>query len=106
MKLLVPERYALLDMLPREGSFTTIKLVRKLREKLSFTEAEIATYELKEVTSTEKGIQVQWKADHAPADIDFTSLEYEMIVKSLKEKDNNQKLTELEFPLYEKFVID
>jgi len=41
LKLTIIERLSLLDLLPKEGSFVTLKLVRKLRETLSFTEKEI-----------------------------------------------------------------
>ena len=40
MKLTIPERLVLVNILPPEGDYTTLKLVRKLRESLSFTEEE------------------------------------------------------------------
>jgi len=40
MKLTVQERVVLVTILPAEGDYTTIKLVRKLRESLSFSEEE------------------------------------------------------------------
>lgn len=40
MKLTVPERLVLVNILPPEGDYTTLKLVRKLRESLSFSEEE------------------------------------------------------------------
>ncbi|KKL25025.1 hypothetical protein LCGC14_2409420, partial [marine sediment metagenome] len=40
MKLTIPERLVLVTILPAEGDYTTLKLVRKLRESLSFTEEE------------------------------------------------------------------
>ena len=47
MKLEVYERIVLLNILPQEGDFTTLKLVRKLRESLSFSEKEIADIDFK-----------------------------------------------------------
>ena len=47
IKLNVAERLALLDILPREGDLTTIKLVRQLRENLSFTEREHAVLQFR-----------------------------------------------------------
>ena len=40
MKLSVLERIMLLQVLPREGSFENLKMLRELRESLSFTEEE------------------------------------------------------------------
>lgn len=40
MKLTIPERLVLVTILPAEGDYTTLKLVRKLRESLSFSEEE------------------------------------------------------------------
>ena len=40
MDLTVRERLLLLQILPRQGDLTTIKIVRRLREELSFDEDE------------------------------------------------------------------
>ena len=40
MKLTIPERLVLITILPAEGDYTTLKLVRKLKESLSFSEEE------------------------------------------------------------------
>ena len=43
-KLTLSDRFALLSILPAEGNFATLKIVRKVREQLSLTEAEIKEY--------------------------------------------------------------
>jgi len=40
MKLSILDRLVLLNVLPKEGQVTTLKIVRKLREDLSFSEEE------------------------------------------------------------------
>ena len=40
MKLTIPERLVLITILPPEGDYLTLKLVRKLKESLSFSEEE------------------------------------------------------------------
>lgn len=40
MKLNVMERITLISLLPESGNFVTLKIVRKLRETLSFSEEE------------------------------------------------------------------
>lgn len=40
MEFDVTDRLMLLDILPREGDYTTLKIVRELRDELSFSEDE------------------------------------------------------------------
>uniref|UniRef100_A0A6M3KFQ2 Uncharacterized protein n=1 Tax=viral metagenome TaxID=1070528 RepID=A0A6M3KFQ2_9ZZZZ len=44
MKLNIMERVKLLETLPAEGDLLTLKILRKLRESLSFSEAELKTF--------------------------------------------------------------
>ena len=43
-KLTLADRFAIMSILPAEGNFATLKIVRKLREQMSLTEAEIKEY--------------------------------------------------------------
>lgn len=44
MDLTIMERLTLLSVLPEQGNLATLRIVRKLREDLSFTESEIVEY--------------------------------------------------------------
>lgn len=44
MKLTIIERLKLLDLLPREGNRLNLKIMRKLRESLSFSEEELKSF--------------------------------------------------------------
>jgi len=46
MELTIAERFVLLNMLPQQGDITTVKIVRRLREALSFSEQEHVDYEI------------------------------------------------------------
>ena len=46
-KLIMAERFVLLNNLPKEGDLVTFKILRKLRETLAPTEAEIKEYSFK-----------------------------------------------------------
>jgi hypothetical protein len=46
-KLVMGERFVLLNNLPKEGDLVTFKILRKLRETLAPSEAEIKEYEFK-----------------------------------------------------------
>lgn len=103
MKLTVFERVNLLSILPREGDFTTLKLMRKVREDLSFTEKEHKLLQFKNFPDG----RVTWNAKVAENCI----REFEMgevvtlqIKDKLKKLNSQKKLRDEHFTLYEKFV--
>lgn len=95
------ERLILLNILPREGDFTTLKIVRKMREDLSFTEEE---HKDLSITVDDKG-QVKWKTEADKAiPITIGEKATDIIVTVLKKLNDEKKLTEQHYTLYEKFV--
>ena len=102
MKLGVFDRLILLNILPKEGDFTTIKQVREMREDLSFNDEELGLLQFK---TDEKSGNIQWKADVVgERDINFKPTANSMIVDALKKLSTDKKLTEQHYGLYEKFV--
>jgi len=99
-ELTVIERLVLLNILPKEGDFTTIKLVRKLRENLSFDEDEH-----KKLNFVQEGGQVRWNQDAlANKRINIGEKMADIIHDALKKLNDEKKLTDEHFSLYEKFV--
>jgi len=127
MTLTPMERMLLLNVLPSEGDFGTLKIVRELRESLSFSEEEHETLK----------VQRGWKCrlcqaevlgatpipcpndgeDMAPTgqmvwdDQEGMEKEFalgakakELIVTSLKTLNDDKKLSNEHFSLYEKFI--
>jgi hypothetical protein len=101
MKLDVFGRITLLNILPREGNFSTLKILRDLKEDLSFDEAENKALQFK---FHENG-RVDWitEADKEK-DINIGEKANDIIVDALKLLDKKKKLTEDHFSLYERFV--
>lgn len=100
MELNVFDRLILLNIMPHEGDFTTLKIVRKLREDLSFSEDEHKALEFKQ----ENG-QVQWKQEgDKPKDVTIGEKASDLIADVLKKLDKEKKLQEQHFTLYERFV--
>jgi len=100
-KLNLGERFSLLGILPREGNFATLKVVRKLRESLSLTEEEMKEYSVKQI-----GEQLSWdpaKAEETK-EIDFNEFAEEMVKSKLKDLNEKNQLKAEHFTLYEKFV--
>lgn len=101
MDLTVAERLMLLAILPKEGDYTTLRIVRKLREDLSFSEAEHD-----ELGITVRDGLVRWTAlasGHRKA-IDIGKKAGEVIGAALVDLDERKKLTLDHIHLYEAFV--
>lgn len=54
--LTLSDRFAILGILPAEGNFATLKIVRKLREQMSLTEDEIKKYGVVQVYGVHAGV--------------------------------------------------
>ena len=89
----------LLAILPKEGNFVTLRIMRKLREGLSFSEEEIAQYKFK----SEDG-KMTWTANGTSKPIEIGTQAKILVQDALKALDKEQKLTEDHLSVYEKFV--
>ena len=128
MKLTVFERLMLQSILPQEGDFITLKLVRKLKEALAFSEKEITEINFqnqwkcpkcqKEILASEMpkcpdcdvymriGGQVHWddeKAKKVVKDVFMGAKMLALCETTLKKLSDEQKLTEQHMSLFEKF---
>jgi len=100
MELSVFDRLILLNIMPKEGDFTTLKIVRKLREDLSFSEDEHKALEFKQDNGN-----VQWKQDgDIPKEVPIGEKASDVIAEVLKKLDKEKKLQEGHYNLYERFV--
>ena len=100
MQFDVSDRLTLQGILPAEGNFVTMKVIRDLRSALSFSEEEIADFEIKE-----NGDRVTWdKTKEEPKDVDIGGKATEIIVSTLERMDREKKLAAAHLPLYEKFM--
>ena len=100
MKLTVLERLILLQNLPQEGSFVTLKILRSLKSNLALSEVEYKDFEVKQ-----NGEQIVWnKKGEEEVEIEIGEKATDMAIIALKELNDNKKLTEQHFSLYEKFI--
>jgi len=100
MKLDVRERLILLSILPAEGNFITLKVVRKLKEDLSFSEEEIKQYKF-----VQKEDQVTWDDKVEQSKLVTIGTQGKIIIQdALKKLDEDKKLREEHYTIYEKFV--
>src|SRR3990167_4165132 len=100
MQLLVQERIALLGLLPQQGDFATLKILRVLREELSFSSEE---HELLEFVDTAEN-QIAWDGTKDPLkEFTFTRKETAIIEEALKKADKQKSLSFEHFSVFEKF---
>lgn len=99
MELTVKERLQLLMVLPSEGNVTTIRIVRKLREMLSFTEEEHEFYGFEET-----GGHLKWKPDVPQSkEIEFGPKAHLILRETLQSLNDKKAITEDFLPLWDKF---
>jgi hypothetical protein len=103
-KFTIRERLLLLPILPHEGSITDLRIIRELREALTFSEAEHAELGIQH---EDNGI-VRWNPEKndATKDIEVGSVARKVIAKALKRASDQEALSEAHIPLYERFVGD
>lgn len=105
MKMSIAERVALLDVLPKEGNFVTLKALRVLREDVSLSDEENKLVGMTiEPSEDGKGFY-RWDGDKDPnKDIKIPGTLYSVIVDTLITLDKQKRLTEAHLPIYERFV--
>lgn len=92
---------ALLHALPQEGSYVNLKIVRELREDLSFSEEEQKRLGMKE---TPEG-RMTWDKE-VEKDVKIGEKATDIIVQALKKLNATEQLTTDHLSVYEKFVKD
>ena len=103
MQLSVLNRILLLNILPPEGDITTIKLIRRLREDLSFSEAEHIQFDIKK---SDDGM-IRWNPEaEVVKDVEFGPKALAVVEATLKKLSAEKKLTAQHIDLYEQFIKD
>jgi hypothetical protein len=101
MKLNIKDRLVLLNTLPPEGSFATVKIVHELKMALGPSEEEAAAIGL-----VQEAGQLRWDpTKDVEKDIPLGKVAKGVIETALKKLDAEQKLTPDHLGLYERFVV-
>lgn len=100
--LTLANRFHLLQILPTEGSFVTLKAVRRLREELAVQDSEI-----EELGIRQDGNRVEWnvESDGQGRRYDLGNQETDLIAGALQELDRTKRLKAEHLDLYELFVL-
>lgn len=100
MELKIKDRIVLnMVMEPQAGRYDVLKLVRKLREDLSFSEQEIKEVNLR----AEEGGGYRWDKELVK-DVEIGEVTMGVIKKQFEKLDKEGRLHETHMDIYEKFV--
>ena len=98
MKLSVLDRLVLLNVLPKEGEITTLKVIRKLKDDLSFSEEEHKVLKFRQ-----EGENLAW--DELPdREIEIGEKATDVIVNAFKNLSKQGKLHVDYVEMYDRFV--
>lgn len=100
MDFTLKERYLLLNALPEQGDFRTIKTIAALRDELLVSEQEVADFKI-----VADGDRIMWDtACEKPKTIGMGPVATTVVVDTLKAMNADKKLTLDYVSLYEKFI--
>ena len=98
MKLSVSNRLILLSIIPQQGDFTMLKIIRNMRDELSFSEEDHKKLQFRQ----EEGLH--WEAGLEDKEINFGEKATDIITDAFKKLNEQKKLRIEHMELYEKFV--
>jgi hypothetical protein len=103
MKLTILDRIVMLGLLPVEGNFRTMRIVRELQSNLSFSEEELAEHQIVQVNSG----QVKWanESNSYEKDILVGAVALELIKQKLIKLNSEEALNKDHLELYEELVV-
>lgn len=98
MKLSILDRLVLLNVLPKEGQVTTLKIVRKLQEDLSFSEEEH-----KRLNFRQEEDRLVWN-DEEDKEIEIGEKATDVIKSALRTLNDQGKLHIDAVDIYDRFM--
>ena len=107
MKLTILDRITITGILPKKSDFVTLRIVKELKKRLSFTEEERKEYGLQTILKPDRtGSSIVWntKGREAEFDIKIEKSKREMIISQLDELNKSKKANNSHLALYDKVV--
>ena len=102
--LSVPERIALLSILPKEGNIVTLKILRDLGNELGLTEGEVKQGEIELGNG-----MLRWNPEaiaEMDKDVSMGEAATKVVVEALTALSDQNKMGMVHLALYERFVSE
>lgn len=108
MEMKISERIALLGVLPQQGNAITLRIIRELQSRLSFTEEELEHYNIQNHVNPDGSARITWNPELTleETDIPIGEAATGIIKEQLTKLNSQNQLHVTMLPLYEKFVED
>lgn len=100
MKYTVTDRIMLNSILPQEGAYEDLVIIKSIREKMQFSEKEIEKYKIKTLPNGHSS----WDPGKDIFEFEFSSGQKALLRKQLVKMSEEKKLVENHVSLYEEFV--
>lgn len=94
----VIDRALIMQLLPAEENVLTLRIIRKIKDEIGFSEEE-----LKQIKMVDGG-NISKQQTLPAKEIEIGEKGFDVIATALKQLNDRKKLTELHIPLYERFV--
>ncbi|GAH64815.1 unnamed protein product, partial [marine sediment metagenome] len=106
MKLNIIDRLILLEILPKQGDFITLSVVKELADKINIKEEEFKIYGITRIPSLDGGTTYKWDDKKAKIEKDFniTDTAQQIISDAFKTLNDQKKLTIGMMGTYKKFA--
>jgi len=100
MKIKLIDRILLIGLMPQKGKFEDLVISEDIINKIKIKQDEIVKFEIKS-----QGEQTTWNNEGVISEfnVDFTSLEVDLIKKQLTILNENNELTKDFLPIYKLF---
>lgn len=100
MKLNIPERLTMVNVLPEKGSFATLKTIEELKSRLYPSEKEVKKFEIKQ-----NGNNISWNPKGIEQiEIEVSEVQKNIVVEALEELDKKELATSQHFHLYQRLT--
>ncbi len=106
MKLNIPERLALLGVLPQQGNAATLRVIRELQSELSFSEEETEHFSITNHQLPDGRATINWNPEltKETKDIKIGKTAKKTIIRQLERLDRTEQLHVSMMPIYDMFI--
>ena len=106
MKLNIVDRFTIIDVLPKQGDYITLSVVKELIGKINIREEEFKTYDITKIQLPDGGITYRWddKKAKIEKEFDITDTARQIISDAFKTLNDRKQLTINMLDTYKKFA--
>lgn len=103
--LTIKDRLVIPNLLPDQGGILSQRIAKDIKKKLTITQDDIQTFEMKETRDSRGQNQIVWDpTKDVGVEMTFTAAEIKMIQEAIRKVDKDEKITQDNLETCEKFL--